>query len=817
MKKAMRKMFSWAIKLSLFLVLCVIFISLAGYAILLNTVPKDNQDIAFAEMQAPTTVVFDKHAVPHIEGETIEDAYRALGYVHASERLWQMEFLRRVGQGRLSEVFGDATVDTDVFLRTIDMETGAQASFQKLSAQTQSALEAYASGVNTFMGRKTSFLEPSLPVEFIVLSHKPEKWEAWNSILILKVMGLNLSKNMGSEIKRLALASKGFSPREIEDVMPYSPRDNPPPLPDLNAFYGYSNDKKANLDDIEPFNMLFPTGRSASNNWVVSGDKTISGKPILANDPHLGLTAPAVFYLAHMSFKHNGEQRHLIGGGIAGTPFILSGRSNKVAWGLTTTNLDAQDIFLEQLNPENPLQYRTENGWQNFEVEDVIIKVSGGEDKIVKRMVTRHGPVLPDGFRNIKSYLPEGHVAALSWTGLASDDTTVEALFNSGLANTVGEYTKALDKAVSPMQSVVIADVEGNIGLATPARVPLRHANNIIKGRAPVPGWLPQYQWQGFLSSADVPKFVNPENGALTTANAKFFKPEYPHHITYDWASHYRQARAEELIYEATEKQSIEQSMAVMADDNSQALKRFINIAQNYIKSGAGKTGDILNMFNAWDGKMQASKAEPLIAMAWFRHFHRDLLKDDMGDEIYEQFARGSIDPIINILEKGTSRQWCGSQQASELIECGQLLVTSLEKAMDEIEETQGADWQKWQYGEAHQLYAEHNPFSKIAPLSQFFTIQVPTGGGPYTLHRGQTNFGKEGPYRNRHGAAYRGIYDLGDLDKSVFIQSTGQSGNVMSAHYRDFANKWANSIFIPMTTNRDEYTRDAKGIWSFK
>lgn len=255
-----------------------------------------------------------------------------------------------------------------------------------------------------------------------------------------------------------------------------------------------------------------------------------------------------------------------------------------------------------------------------------------------------------------------------------------------------------------------------------------------------------------------------------------------------------------------------------MADDRSAALLRFIELAQNYVKTGAGEAGDAITLLKAWDGRMQIEKAEPLIAMAWFRHFHEDLFKDDFGKKIYGLFDRGHIDPILNILEQGTARQWCGNRETSALTECGDLLISSLEKALDEIAKLQGADKSKWRYGDAHVLYGAHNPFSQNGTLAGFFNIEVPSGGGPYTLHRGQTEFGEaDGPYKNRHAAAYRGVYDLGDLDKSIFIQATGQSGNVMSPYYRDFANKWANSIFIPMTTKRAEYAVDAKGIWSFK
>ena len=479
----MRKVFKWLIGISVLLFVGAIFLGVVAYGVLLNTLPNDNGTMKISGLEAPVEVVFDQHSVPHIQSSSMLDAMHTLGFIHARERLWQMEFLRRVGQGRLSEVLGDATVDTDVFLQTLDMAGAARKSYEKLQPRTRQALEAYARGVNAFATRDTGLFEPRLGVEFLILGTVPEPWEPWNSVLVLKVMGFSLSGNMDREVQRLAMASKGFSPQEIDDLVSYSPRDTPSPLPDLRTLYGFGpNGKKVEQAGLlKPFVLGWPTGKSASNNWVISGNKTKSGKPILANDPHLGFTAPSAFYLAHMSFEDEGKKHELIGGTLPGIPMLITGRNDRVGWGLTTTNVDAQDLYIEKINPDDENQYKTENGWEDFKTEELRIKISGADDKVITKRSTRHGPVLPDGFRNLKRLLPNDTVAALKWLGLSEEDTTLDTLMLNLFSNSVSEFLDGTRFAVSPMQSVVVADVDGNIALAMPGSLPVRSEANVDK------------------------------------------------------------------------------------------------------------------------------------------------------------------------------------------------------------------------------------------------------------------------------------------------------------------------------------------------
>ncbi len=787
--------------------------------LLYRTLPDDNAEVALAGLDSQANVHFDENGVPHVAGASVTDTMRVFGYIHARDRLWQMEFLRRVGEGRLSEVLGEATVGTDIFLRTLDMASPARKSYASLLPETKAALEAYASGVNAYINRPTRMLESSLPAEFMILGHEPEPWEAWNSILVLKVMGLTLGHNMDREIQRLAMAANGFAPKEIEEIVSYSPRDNPPPLPDLRKMYGLTapgqaeRASKTQLASAPLLDRL--TGQSASNNWVISGSRTVSGKPLLANDPHLGLTAPSAFYLAHLSWVENGETHHIAGGTLPGIPFVVAGRNSKVAWGLTTTNLDSQDVFLEAVNPENPDQYKTEDGWETFETNEVQVSVSDGEPVSFERRVTRHGPVLPGSFRNLGTHMPENMVASLRWYGLAEDDTSIDTLFLNGKATSVDEALDGVKRAVSPMQSVVIADIEGNIALATPGRVPVRLASNDLAGRAPAPGWLPQYQWQEPVESRNVPVFKNPDTGAFTTANAKFFPDGYPLHISYDWAEHFRQARAEKLVLERKEPHDVESSRKIMADDLSAPLLRLARLSARQARTGAGRTGNVLQALARWDGRMQVNRAEPLIALALFRHLHENILQDDLGDD-YALFARGRITRLIGIMERGTLRNWCDDLGTPKTESCGDMVMKSLDEAMSELESAQGADWRAWEYGNAHMAYSEHRPFGSVEPLNRFFNIEIPSGGGPYTLHRGQTDFSKERPYLSRHGGSYRAVYDFSDLDSSLYMISSGQSGNFLSKHYSDLARKWSKSEFIRITTDSEQIERSSAGKWVF-
>ncbi len=816
----MRTFFKWLLRTALAVVALVIVGALVLYVALTSTLPADNGGASIAGLSGEVQVLRDGHGVPHVEAANYDDAARALGFVHAQDRFWQMHVMRRVAQGRLSELFGAPTVDTDIFLRTMDLEGAARASYEVLSPQAKGILKAYSDGVNAWLERPRGLLEAQLPPEFMILQQAAEPWEPWQSVAMVKVMALTLDSNLDDEIKRLALAARGMSPGEIDDMMPYSPRDTPPPLPDLRDLFDFAAPSlpKAAMD-MDAMGrdyaraLAWDTPITASNNWAVSGSRSVSGKPLLANDPHLGLTAPTVFYLVHLAFTHDGRHHDIVGGSLPGTPLVLTGRTGSLSWGLTTTNLDGQDLFVERLNPEDPTQYLTPTGWANFETEKVTIRVSGADPVAFERRRTRHGPVLPDGYRGLKDILPPGHVGALSWVSLAHDDTTAEAAIGLGLSQTVSEAMEAARKMVAPMQSIVMADASGAIGLIAPGRVPVRDPSNMIMGREPVPGWLAQYDWKGWLSFEDLPRIDNPASGALATANANWMPPGYSHHITFDWDERFRQERVETLVIDATEKHSLATMRAIQTDNFSPALTQFRDTAIQQLVAGTGQDRTMIEALADWDGLMSPGKPEPLIMTAWWRHTQIAIFEDDLGPD-YKRFAKGNMEPVLMALRTAGTRDWCDDRRTARAETCGAILSRSLSAALDELKAAQGDDWRSWRWGAAHLAFGEHRPFSSVKPLSWLFTVSRPSAGGSYTLLRGRTDFSGEHPYFNIHASAFRAYYDMADPQSARFVTSTGQSGHFLSPHYSDLADLWAGLDYIAIPTETARYRKEAKGVW---
>lgn len=814
----MRTIMKWVSRGIIVLILLVFIAGALGYAILTRTIQPYSGEIDIAGLSAPVTIVRDKEGVPHIEAKTRDDALSALGFAHAQDRLWQMEVLRMSAQGRLSEMFGDATRKTDVFLRTLGFFEQAEQSLDVLSDETIAGLDAYARGVNAFIHRKTRLLEPSLAPEFLILGHAPEDWKPAHSVSALKMMSLNLSKNMTNELTRLAFAANGLLPNEIEDLFPTGPLDTPKPLPDLQKLYGLkkpvvtasvqsrSNDM---MDQIMP-----STGIWASNNWVVAGSRTESGKPLLGNDPHLAFNSPSLWYLAHVSFEDGPKNRNVIGASLPATPLILLGRTDNVAWGFTNAGADVQDVFIEEIKEDDKNKYRTPLGWQDFILKKEIIKIKGAEDFKYTRRISRHGPVLPGFYKDIDKMLPSKYVATLQWPGFSSKDTSMESALAIMNSETFDEYVDAVSQLLSPMQAMAIADTKGTIGLFAPASVPVRGADNDIEGRAPAPGWIEKYDWQGVIPVDELPLYRNPAPGAIATANSRFVGAEYKHHLTYDWEELFRHNRAQQLIVKANTKHTIASMKAAQADIYSPAFDKLRKILIENRGKVSPENIAVINRLKQWDAMMDRNLPEPLIMNSWVRVLVSAIYKDDLGSA-FKAFNHQRATALIRLLEQGSARDWCDDNNTSRTEPCSEIIAKSFDQALSELREKFGNDPNKWVWGKAHKMYGEHRPFSKVWPLSLLFSVEVPSDGGRYTLNRGATKFNdKENPDRSVHGASYRAIYDFSDLDKSLFIHTTGQSGNFLSNLYSNMAGRWAKVEYLPMTTKPNEYGKEALGRW---
>ena len=529
----------------------LILVPAGGYLFLRRSLPQVNATITVPGLQGPVEIVRDADGVPYIYANNDLDAIFGQGYVHAQDRLWQMEFQRRVGAGRLSEVLGESTVDTDKFLRTLGTYRAAQQAWEALSPEAQQVVNAYVGGVNAYLAGN-----PTLPIEFTILGFTPAPWQPADVLVWAKMMAWNLGGDYESELVR-AQIYQALGPERASQLFPAYPTDGTLILPNLGQGAGalahLSTDVRAMLG-AEALNI-------GSNNWVVGGSRTTTGKPLLANDPHLGAQIPSIWYLASIQ----GNRLHAIGATLPGMPGIPSGHNDRIAWGVTNLGPDVQDLYMERVNPANPNEVEVNGAWQPLTIISETIQVKGRKEPITwAARASRHGPLISDVTSDATTTL------ALRWTSLDAGDTTLEAFMQVMYAGNWDEFRTALRAYVGPSQNFVYADVDGNIGYYGPGRIPIRAQGN---GFMPAPGWNDEYAWTGFIPFDELPHDFNPASGFIVTANNKVVPDAYPYFLATDWAPPYRATRIVQMI-EAKAKLSPDDIAAMHADQLSlQALE----------------------------------------------------------------------------------------------------------------------------------------------------------------------------------------------------------------------------------------------------
>jgi penicillin amidase len=765
---------------------------LAGaYLYLRQSLPKTEGDIRLAGLASQVEVLRDRFGIPHIFASSLADASFALGFVHAQDRLWQMEMSRRIAAGRLAEVVGAGGLETDRFLRTLGVRRAAEANLRTLDAETRQLLDAYAAGVNAFLAT-----DPVLPPEFWLTGVRPEPWTPADSVGWVKMMAWDLGGNWRSELLRMRLA-KTLPMARIHEFLPPYPGDSVPVIADLKELYGSLEREAVRLAEFAPDKEGL-----GSNNWVVSGERTASGKPLLANDPHLGLTAPPVWYFAQIS----APGVNVIGSTLPGVPGVILGRNERIAWGFTNTGPDVQDLFIEKLDASGG--YLTPSGPQPFKVVDETIRVKGAEPEKLRVRISRHGPVISDVSKPAQDEAPRGHVIAFSWTALAEDDRSMQAALKFARAREWDGFLAAARDFHSPQQNIVYADVDGNIGFVAAGSVPHRRATNDLKGLAPAPGWQGKYDWVGTIPFDQLPRSFNPPSGAIVTANHRITPPGYAHFISSDWQPPYRADRIQQLL-DATPKHTVQSFAAIQADVVSQAMRELLPrlLATRPRSEEARKA---LAMLAKWNGAMSPERAEPLIAWAWWRELARAIYADELGDAFRQHWTSRAVF-IGSVLsgDPGKAR-WCDNVRTPAVETCEEALALSLDAALADLAKRYGDDVLSWRWGEAHAARHEHRPFSRQPLLARLFDISVPSPGDPYTVNVGRNNMNDEArPFANRHAASLRAIYDLSDLEKSLYIHSGGQSGNLLSEHYKAFSEAWAKNEYIPMRARRETLEKE--------
>ncbi|KPK04903.1 MAG: acyl-homoserine lactone acylase [Betaproteobacteria bacterium SG8_39] len=776
------------------LVLLAVVVAGGGYAYLHRSLPQVEGTLRLPGLKAEITVLRDAWRIPHIYAASVDDAMFGLGFVHAQDRLWQMEMNRRIGAGRLAEVLGPGALDTDKFLRTLGVRRAAQASLEALDGKTRDTLDAYAAGVNAFLATN-----PVLPPEFWLLRVEPQPWMPVDSVAWTKMMAWDLGGNWKNEVLRMRLA-KNFSLARINEFLPPYPGEAPPQIQDLKELYralGVDTVRLAqSAENIATQTSSYLIEAAGSNNWVVSGEHTASGKPLLANDPHLGLTAPPVWYFAHLV----APGLNAIGATLPGVPAIVLGRNQRIAWGFTNTGPDVQDLYIEKLEGDG--KYLAPDGPRTFETLRETIRVRGAEDVQLTVRRTRHGPVLSEVSQSAGAVTPRGHVLAFSWTALAKDDRTMQSALKIARAGNWREFLTAAEDLHAPQQNIVYADVDGNIGFVAAGRVPVRKPDNDLRGLAPAPGWLAKYDWDGYLPFGALPRVLNPRKGTIVTANHKIVPPDYPHYITAEWQPPYRAERIEALL-EAEPKHSSSSFARMQADSASLAVRELLpHFRATRPRSEAARRA--LARLSAWDGTMAKNLPEPLIVVAWWRELTRAIYADELGDAFRLNW-RPRAQFVANVLaDRDGQSRWCDDVNTPARETCAEVLALSLEAALADLRNRFGDDLAQWRWGAAHTARHEHRPLGRQKWLAPLFDIAVPSAGDAYTVNVGRSDFFDDAePFTNRHSASLRAIYDLSDLDKSLFIHSGGQSGNPLSPHYAAFSEAWAKTEYIPMRTDR--------------
>ncbi|QAU34597.1 penicillin acylase family protein [Janthinobacterium sp. 17J80-10] len=753
-------------------------------------------------LAAPVDIVRDAAGVPHIYAQSSADAYFALGFAHAQDRLWQLEMNRRIAAGRMAEILGPKAVPTDRFLRTLGIRRNAQLILGRLAPDTRAALQAYASGINAFVANRSG----PLPPEFVLTgTAAPEPWEPADSIAWQTMMAWDLGANWTQELLRMRLAQRLTLAQINEFLAPY-PGEAPLATRDYTAFYRQFagiGQQLARLAQIAPPSYVEGMG---SNNWVLAGKHTVSGKPLLANDPHLGLSAPSLWYLAHLS----APGLNVIGATLPGIPAVVLGRNDRIAWGFTNTAPDVQDLYIERIRPDNPGQYQVPGGWADFQRRMEIIKVKGQPDIQMAVRESRHGPIVSGALAALeKAPLDAGQYAvAFAWTALRPDDMTLQAGLRYNRARSWTEFVEASREWHAPQQSMVVADIDGNIGMIAPGRVPLRKRENDLRGLAPAPGWDSRYDWNGFIPFDALPRQDNPAAGRIVTANQKIVGADYPWFITSEWTLPYRAGRIEELLA-ASPKHSLDTFAAMQKDALSPAVRELLPRLRKTTPSSE-RARKAIDMLSRWDGEMAAGRPEPLIATAWLRELSRLIFADELGAGLFSEYwqYRNFHQAMLNVMrDKDGQGRWCagaGQGAIAPVDACSALLPRALEAALDDLENRYGRNALAWRWGEAHAARSEHRPFGTVATLNRLFNVEVPSAGDTFSINVGRNNPGNEAePFLNRHAAGLRTLFDLGDLEKSRFMHSTGQSGNVFSPLYRNLATQWAGVEYLPMQTGR--------------
>ena len=749
----------------------------------------------------------DEFGIPHIYANNPEDMFFAQGYVHAQDRMWQMEFWRHISQGRVSEIVGEPGIENDKFIRTSGWNRIAAANteyYERELPEAMNALDAYSAGVNTWLAENNGDI--SINQRVLGLVGEPweiEPWQPVHSIGWGVVMGWDLGGNWQDELQRARLY-KLLGQEATDELQPGYPYDTRPviaPTSEISAAARSASGLTASIPEIDwarvstdligrPPAALGRGPFLGSNNWVVSGDHTESGLPLLANDPHLGIQMPSIWYEIGL----HAPGWDVRGFSFAGIPGVIVGHNNRIAWGVTNVGPDVQDLYIEKINPDNPNQYEYMGEWKDMTVIEEVIQVNGGEDIVLQVRETQHGPIISDVLED------QPDVLAMRWTATSGPSRILQSVLSINQAQNFDEFREALRYWEIPSQNFVYADVDGNIGYQTPSLIPIRQSG---QGMIPVPGWTGEYEWDSYIPFEELPFIFNPAKGYIVTANHAVVDEQYPYFIARDWASGDRGQRITDMLDEAIAAGPVAADDFARIHSDSYSLR-----AESYVPLLASLTSEdadvqrALDLLREWDYQERRDSVAASLFEIFYMQLARNVLADDVGEENV-----GDAHSIIYFhqLAGDPAARWWDDTTTAATETREDILLRSLTDAVAWLTETLGGDMDDWTWGSLHQATFASTPLgeSGIGPIEALVNRgPFPADGGSDLVNA--NNWSWDEPAAVQSHPSMRMIVDLSDFDASQTVIPTGQSGHPGNRHYDDQIELWLNGQYHPMHFSRE-------------
>ncbi len=771
-----------------------------SYRLLKKSLPKEKGTLQVEGLRQPVHVYRDANGIPHIVAANDHDLYEAAGFVTAQDRLWQLELIRLAVRGELATMIGDTARHVDRLMRTLEFHTLGETLFTHASAKSKETISAYLAGINAFIREAKG----RYPVEFVLLNHQPGLWTPADVTGYGRLMAWGLSLSWYVEWTAEMIREK-LGPARAAELFGEYPSSWPTILSkkDLQMAGALSPFESANRD-LRTFLGWRGSG-FGSNNWVVSGRKSTTGKPLLANDPHLALANPSVWYAMQLT----APGVNVTGFSLAGAPGIIIGHNEHVAWGFTNVMADDADFFVEKINPADSSQYRVGSRWEKMTIVQDSVVSRSGKVFLFTRRKTRHGPVVSDVNKLMRQ---TGRVVSVRWTGQDISDETA-AVYEMNRASTAKEFVTALKKYRSPAQNIVFADDQGTIGYWCTGAIPIRSG---FSGAYPADGSNPSFAWKGTIPFAELPHVLNPPEGFVATANNRVTPRGYPYRISNMWEPPSRVQRIRERLT-AKEKLSELDFENIQTDVLSPFAREVTGHVVAILEKQENRPPALETAYRylkGWDFEMRGESTATAIFQVFLVHLLRNTFHDELGDTLYKAFLEFGAFPLRDLQKffAGGTQRWFDDVTTKTVRETQtDQVLKSLKEAVAELTQKFGSKPEKWRWDKLHTMTFRHLLGSQ-AMLSKIFNVgPLPLGGGLTTVNNARYQLNK--PYDCWVGPSMRMIVDFSDLSKMKMILPPGEVEHPLSPHFRDQAEMWVNGLYLDCHSDVRQVQEEGKAL----